>query len=200
MGVDELYISIPQKELNNSNELRKFILRHEPTLSSKELKHAMNLALREKRIRNSMNINTPVSPLYIDKQYNFTLPLYPLIEIDLTPLQKAIYILMLRHPEGIILKEIGNYSDEIMTIYNQTSNRQNNTVTKRILEKILNPANNLLHKTMSLIRTAFTSKLRIDLALNYIPNKGRRMAHSINMRTQIVKGTYYMWKSPILNT
>ena len=115
--------------------------------------------------------NDPDSPtlLYIDEIYNIILPTHGNIVIKMEPLPKSLYILLLRHPEGIILKNISNYRNELEFIYRCVSARKNTTVIKRLITQITAPHNNMLHKNISFIRAAFTTVLGYATAQNYIP-------------------------------
>lgn len=115
--------------------------------------------------------NDAASPtlLYIDDMYNIVLPTHGNAVIKMEPLPKSLYILLLRHPEGIILKNISNYRNELEFIYRRVSARNNNTVVKRLITQITLPHNNMLHKNISLIRTAFIKTLGREAAHNYFP-------------------------------
>ena len=120
-----------------------------------------------------------ISPIVIDEKYNIILPLYPQINIKLEPLPKSVYLLFLQHPEGIILKDISNYEEELKEIYTTISGRQNITVINRLIKKVCNPGNNILHKSLSIIRKTFCNKMRIDIAQIYIPTSGRSTVHKV---------------------
>ena len=115
--------------------------------------------------------NDTASPtlLYIDDMYNIVLPTHGNAVIKMEPLPKSLYILLLRHPEGIILKNISNYRNELEFIYRRVSARNNNTVIKRLITQITLPHNNMLHKNISLIRTAFIKTLGREAAHSYTP-------------------------------
>lgn len=129
------------------------------------------------------SIGTPdeiaLSDICIDNNFEITLPLYPQIRIELAPLPKALYILLLCHPDGFPLKEINEYGNELMKIYCLISGRQNPSVIKRLFESITNPTLNTLHKNLSIIRHEFLCKLRSDIAQRYIPTQGRYRLHRI---------------------
>lgn len=130
--------------------------------------------------------NEVISPIIFDNGYNIVLPLYPQIKIKLEPLPKALYILMLRHPEGILLKNIGDYTDEIRNIYCKISGRQNPSVISRLLNAITDPTDNPLHKNISLIRKGFLSKLNFEVAQNYIPAHRRSLVQHIPIDKKLV--------------
>ena len=128
-----------------------------------------------------------VSPICFDNRFNITLPLYPQISIKLEPLPKALYILFLQHPEGIVLKDIQDYESELKNIYSAVSGRKNPTVVNRMFKALTDPSNNPLHKNLSIIRKCFLSKLRFDIACNYIPAHSRAKAHNIPIDSQLVE-------------
>ena len=130
--------------------------------------------------------NAEVSPIMFDDDFNISLPLYPNVSITLEPLPKALYILFLHHPEGIVLKDIQSYETEFKRIYIQVSGRKNPTVINRMFRAITDPTENLLHQNLSIIRRSFTSKLNYNIACNYIPAHGRTKAHNIPLESEYV--------------
>ncbi len=127
-----------------------------------------------------------LSPIFFDENFNISLPLYPQVAIKLDPLPKALYILFLQHPEGIVLKDIQMYEDELKNIYCHVSGRKNPTVINRMFRSLVDPTDNPLHKNLSMIRKSFTSKLNYNIARNYIPAHGRTKAHSIPIESEYV--------------
>ena len=113
--------------------------------------------------------------LYVDASFNIFLPMNGNVEIEMEPLPKSIYLLFLRHPEGILLKNISDYRAELENIYCKVSRRKNPTVIQRLLSEVTNPISNMLHKNLSIIRAAFFKKLPMDDARLFIPlrNRGR---------------------------
>lgn len=127
------------------------------------------------------------STLCIDERFDIHLPQYPDIRIELAALPKALYILLLLHPEGLLLKDISGHRDELGNIYRLVSGRQNPSVIKRAVENIMNPSDNPLHKNLSIIRHAFLCKLRSDIAEYYIPSHGRRCNHRIPLQSNMIE-------------
>ena len=125
--------------------------------------------------------------LLIDTNFEIRLPQYPQITIELAPLPKALYILLLLHPEGFALKEIIEYATELRNIYRTVSGRQNTSVLNKMLDSITDPTGNPLHKNLSIIRRAFLSKLRSDIAERYIPTHGRNTLHRIPLESNSVQ-------------
>jgi hypothetical protein len=128
-----------------------------------------------------------ISPIHFDSKFNISLPLYPQISIKLEPLPKSLYILFLQHPEGIILKDIQEYEEELKKIYCTISGRKNPSVINRVFKSVTNPLDNQLHRNLTIIRKCFTSKLNYEIAQNYIPGHNRARAHNIPIDTSLVK-------------
>ena len=127
-----------------------------------------------------------ISPILFDDKFNISLPLYPNVTITLEPLPKTLYILFLQHPEGIVLKDIQMYEDELKMIYSHVSGRKNPSVINRMFRSLTDPTENPLHKNLSMIRKCFTSKLNYNIARNYIPAHGRTKAHNIPIESEYV--------------
>ncbi len=58
-----------------------------------------------------------LSRLVITKDYRILLPDYHNMEIKMEPLVKAVYLLFLNHPEGIVFKSLPDYRQELVQIY-----------------------------------------------------------------------------------
>ena len=127
-----------------------------------------------------------ISPILFDDDFNISLPLYPHVTISLNPLPKTLYILFLQHPEGILLKDIHLYEDELKKIYSHVSGRKNTTVINRMFNSLVDPTENPLHKNLSIIRRSFTSQLNYNIARNYIPTHGRTKAHNVPLESEYI--------------
>lgn len=62
-------------------------------------------------------------------------------EIHFTAQVKALYVLFLNHPEGIRMKEIGDYKDEYLKLYLCFTNRSEDTWLNASVEKLLDVYN-----------------------------------------------------------
>ena len=107
--------------------------------------------------------------LYLDGIYNIILPEHNNMIIEMDPLPKSLYILFLRHPEGIQIKNISDYRYELECIYRSVSRRNNPTVIKRVIEEVTIPLNNTIYKNISLIRAAFYNRLAVETARHFVP-------------------------------
>jgi len=120
-----------------------------------------------------------LSRLLITKDYRILLIDEGKIEIKLTFLPKAVYLLYLKHPEGIAFNCLADYKEELSKLYkevlensaikkNFTPNREKSIVS------LINLENNKVNDIRDKIRTSFVDyfKCRSEehLANNYIIN------------------------------
>ena len=108
-----------------------------------------------------------LSRLYMDSEFRLYLPDYKNVEIKMTTLPKALYILFLRHPEGIILKQLSDYEPELMKIYQLISNRENLADMSDSVKRMCSPIDQSVNEKISRIREAFVSQISDNYAKHY---------------------------------
>ena len=108
-----------------------------------------------------------LSKLVITKDYRIFLPDYDNKEIKLEPLNKAVYLLFLRHPEGILFKNLPDYKQELREIYQQLRPNGLNERALKSIEDVTNPCINSINEKCARIRAAFISEFDDDIAKNY---------------------------------
>ena len=77
--------------------------------------------MHEYQLRELMEAEPTLSRIVITKDFRIILPDYNDTEIVMTPLPKAVFMLFLRHPEGIPFKLMRNYRDELLYLYKQVT-------------------------------------------------------------------------------
>ena len=98
---------------------------------------------------NSVSSKPESSRLYIDRRYNIRLDTPDGPVLPLRPLLKALFILFLRHPEGIRFKERALYEKELGDIYAVIlPNADSDTRQRRIL-RMMDLADNSFSEKMS---------------------------------------------------
>ena len=117
------------------------------------------LPILKKHIEEAENATSTISKLYISEDFKIYLSDYNNLEIKLTPITKAIYLLFLNHPEGILLTELWNYKKELLNLYLKISAKSDyNQITKSI-EDVVNTKNNAIYVHLSRIKSAFKKVL-----------------------------------------
>lgn len=108
-----------------------------------------------------------LSRMVITKDYRIYLPDYNNIEITMSPLPKSVYLLFLRHPEGIPFKQLADYREELLTIYKEVGNRVVERNVRNSIRDITDPTNNSINEKCARIREAFLKHFDTPYAKNY---------------------------------
>jgi hypothetical protein len=108
-----------------------------------------------------------ISKIEIDYQNKIQLPYFKK-EVELSHLTKAIYFLFLKHPEGINLKDIGNYKKELLTIYTSVSNQLDYDKMAKSIDDIINLETKAIYTHLSRIKSAFYKIMDASFAKYYI--------------------------------
>ena len=130
-----------------------------------------------------------ISRMIITRDYRIILSDYNDMEIEMTPLVKAVYLLFLRHPEGIIFKNLYDYREELTTIYQQVKGERLNLKMRRSINNITDPTNNSINEKVARIREAFVTRFDEHLATHYIIHGERGTAKHIPLNREFV-----MWQ------
>ena len=97
-----------------------------------------------------------LSPLVITKDFRFILPNYGNKEVMLSPIHKSLYMLFLNHPEGIEFKNLIDYREELLAIYNEVGNRVGPDKMVETVNRLTNPLDNAINEKCSRIKAAFS--------------------------------------------
>jgi hypothetical protein len=108
-----------------------------------------------------------ISKIEIDYQNKIQLPFFKKV-VELSHLTKAIYFLFLKHPEGINLKDIGNYKKELLTIYTSVSNQLDYDKMAKSIDDIINLETKAIYTHLSRIKSAFYKIMDASFAKYYI--------------------------------
>lgn len=154
--------------LNEQNALYPEKVREEMERVRALIDNLRRLGVSEESLGELMRPQRPLSRLYITSDYRIFLPEYDNAEVTLGPLPKAVFILFLRHPEGIVLKEIGDYFAELWQIYKTImGNRFREAQARVSIERLCNPLNNALNEKISRIREALRALIDESLLTQY---------------------------------
>ena len=88
-------------------------------------------------------------------------------EIRMEPLIKAVYILFLKHPEGILFKGLPEYRIELSRIYGRLKPWGLNDRAIQSIDDVTNPLLNSINEKCARIRKVFLDVLGSDLAAYY---------------------------------
>lgn len=88
-------------------------------------------------------------------------------EVKLEPIVKAVYLLYLKHPEGIAFKCLPDYREELTDIYVKIKPYGLNDRAIRSIEDVTNPLLNSINEKCSRIKAAFQAEVDASLAEQY---------------------------------
>lgn len=145
-----------------------------------------NKGLNEWTFRGLFKTKAQLSRLVITKDDRILLPDYNDIEVKMEPLVKAVYLLFLKHPEGIIFKELADYREELLNIYNKLKPMGLNKRTIQSIEDVTNPLHNSINEKCARIRSAFVKEFDESLAKNYFVTGERGEAKKIALPRNMV--------------
>jgi hypothetical protein len=126
-----------------------------------------------------------LSPLNISKDYKLFLG-DDRKEIHLEPLIKAVYLLFLNHPEGILFKCLPDYREELAKIYAKLRPCGLTDRALRSIEDVTNPLLNSINEKCARIRAAFVKEFDESLAKNYYIIGERGEAKRITLPRDLV--------------
>lgn len=107
-----------------------------------------------------------LSSIKVGKNYKIYLPDYEL-EIELEPRQKAVYILFLKHPEGITLAHIDEHMLEFRSIYEKLTVSDQDVKIEKSFKKLITIKDNSLQEQISKIKKYLIVELGETLAQHY---------------------------------
>lgn len=116
-----------------------------------------------------------LSPLVITSDFRFLLPAYKK-EVLLPPIHKVLYIFFLRHPEGIVLKQLVDYKEELTELYYKIGSRSCEKVIEASIARLVNPLDNSINEKCARIKSTFAMCMD-QYQLNYYAISGHTQRH-----------------------
>ena len=107
-------------------------------------------------------------------------------EVHLEPLVKAVYLLFLKHPEGIVFKDLPDYRKELAKIYNKVRPWGLTDRAVKSLEDVTNPMLNSINEKCARIRKTFGALLDRRVAGQYYIKGVRGKAKKIALPRELV--------------
>lgn len=127
-----------------------------------------------------------LSRLVITKDYRIVLPDYNDMEIKMEPLVKAVYLLFLNHPEGIMFKCLPDYRKELAEIYVKLRPLGLTEKALQSIEDVTNPLLNSINEKCARIRGAFLGEFDDYMAKHYYIDGKRGEVKKISLPRDLV--------------
>ena len=96
----------------------------------------------------------------VTKDFRIFLPERFDTEIRLGPLEKTVFLLFLRHPEGIRFGELRTYRDEMMDLYRGITRRDDPDRIAESIDRLVDPKNNAIHEKAAKLAAALSRYFR----------------------------------------
>ena len=144
------------------------------------------LGVDELVLRKLLEKEDTLSRLVITRDYRIMLPDYHNMEIEMTPLPKAVFLLFLKHEEGIPFKFLSDYEEELRTIYMQLTDRVQTEVIDKSIQALCDPTQNAINEKCARIREAFVDKFDERLARYYFVTGKRGESKRIQLQRNLV--------------
>lgn len=141
--------------------------------------------LSEKDIASLLNSEQPLLQLTVSKNYRIFLG-EKRTEVCMEPLVKAVYMLFLKHPEGIVFKNLPDYRKELTYLYDKVRPWGLTERAIQSIEDVTNPLLNSINEKCARIKKAFELMLDSDMAKNYYIDGLRGEAKKISLPRDLV--------------
>ena len=140
--------------------------------------------MTEEEIISQLFCTQPLPKLIISRNYRIFLG-DERIEVHLEPLVKAVYLLFLNHPEGIVFKELPDCREELAKIYNKVRPWGLTDRALKSLEDVTNPMLNSINEKCARIRKTFGAFLDSRVAGQYYIKGVRGKAKKIALPREL---------------
>lgn len=137
-----------------------------------------------------------LSRMTIGSDFRIVLNDYDDVEITMEPIVKAVFLLFLRHEEGIFFKELSDYQRELEIIYRAVKERRND-IDERLasgfmpqispgVKSLTDPTKNSINEKCTRIKEAFITHFHENVACNYYVCGQRASAKRIDLPRKLV--------------
>ena len=151
----------------------------------KKMRRLKEYGMSEKEILSSLHTDQQLPQLIITRNYRIFLG-DERREVHLEPLVKSVYLLFLKHPEGIIFKDLPDYRKELALIYNKVRPWGLTDRTLKSIEDVTNPMLNSINEKCARIRKVFIDMLNSSLAEQYYIKGSRGKVKKIVLSRDLV--------------
>ena len=166
-----------EKTQNLYNELVKEV--------KNKVRKLKELGLSETEITHLLRSEQPLLKLKVDRNYRIFLG-DSQAEICMEPLVKAVYLLFLKHPEGIAFKCLPDYRQELASIYTKLRPMGLTDRALQSIEDVTNPLLNSINEKCARIRAAFLGEFDEHMAKYYYIDGLRGEAKKISLPRDLV--------------
>lgn len=139
----------------------------------------------EKEITSLLHTEQPLLRLTVSKNYRIYLG-EEHKEVHMEPLVRSVYVLFLKHPEGIIFKNLPDYRQELTKIYSEIRPWGLTERAIQSIEDVTNPLLNSINEKCARIRKTFVTLLGSNLSESYYIKGSRGEAKNIHLPRELI--------------
>ena len=165
---------------NEKNEKQKLL--NEVKVKIQKLK---DLGVSEKDISSFIHTEQSLLKLTVSKNYRLFLG-DNRVEVHMEPLVKAVYLLFLNHPEGVLFKYLPDYRKELTKIYSEVRPWGLTDRTLQSIEDVTNPLLNSINEKCARLKKVFLGVMEDDMAKHYYIDGPRGEAKKISLPRDLV--------------
>ncbi len=111
---------------------------------------------------------TSAEPIIITDDYDILLPDFQNMKLEFSHLTKAVYILFCRYPEGINIKELKQYENELSSIYLKISTQLDYDTLMTSIKELVSTESNAVYTHISRVKSTLRKIMDTHIADNYI--------------------------------
>lgn len=159
----------------------------------KKIEELRGRGVSEAVLRGLLAPKSVLSRIVIKKDYTIVLPDYKNMVIRMEPLAKSVFLLFLRHHDGIRFKELPDYRGELARIYEEvkkrrpiTDNEFENVEYSRSIINVTDPLNNSINEKCTRIKEAFLLKFHESMAEYYFITGKRGEPKRIKLPEELI--------------
>jgi len=154
-----------------------------------DILHALSIidSLRIKMLyAQNFKQHVSLSSVYIDERnHRIFLPDFGNIEIKLRPLEKVLYFLFMRYPEGLYLTDLADHRQELIDFYEKISHTGTLEEMRERINDLVNVLSNSASEKISRIKRVFEEAIGPDLAKHYYIQGGNGERKKINLKMSV---------------
>lgn len=127
-----------------------------------------------------------LSRLHITEKKAIVLEDFDHKEVKMDTLTKAVFLLYLKHPEGIRYKELSDYQQELEEIYSSITGREDLDSIRKSVADLCDPLNNSINEKVSKVKKAFKDVVNEHTAKFYYIDGKKGTAKRIALDRDLV--------------
>lgn len=141
--------------------------------------------MSEKEITSLFHTEQSLLKLFISKNYKIFLG-DERKEVRMEPLVRAVYLLFLKHPEGIVFKDLPDYRQELTRIYSEVRPWGLSDRAIQSIEDVTNPLLNSINEKCARIKKVFETMLDKSMAAHYYIKGSRGEPKKIDISRELI--------------